>query len=130
MNATRIARQRLQKDEQMATVMKLTGITQDEYNMVFVESACRFMDELYPIGSTFEKYRKIYFADPNFWAWFTTEWNAFENGFLLMVRTTDIKPTHEFWSSQMMNTIAHDASFENNFHKNYIKILSHKHVKV
>lgn len=96
------------------TILQGLGLTDDEYNNLFFESGCLFLEQLYNrddkhLSFWYEKLAK----DPSFmfWRWFKVEFRILENDWLNILAGGNYPMTqHRF--NEFISSIPHDIYLE------------------
>ena len=122
---SKIQKQREQQEQNLHAIIKHASINKDEYDMILFETACLFLEALYPVDTEFDEYRKLHHSQPEFWNWFRTEWNAKQNNLLRLLYDKKMHIDKKTFT-QTMQYATINKKLDASYHENYINIICNK----
>lgn len=124
---TRIAQMRAKYASNQQYIQKVAGLNDLEYYSLVFETACAFLEEIYPDKAPYKKFYEIASRSPQFWLWWKSEWKKWEGDYVIFLQTnkavklgeTFIQAHHQETVKEMIN----DGFVLDSYEKNFLNII-------
>lgn len=120
---THIQKQREQYESNQLTLVKELGLSQSDYFWIVVDKGLNFLATLYPINSSFERYRAYQLQSPLFWKWWRAEWKHTETAYIRSVKELGVPfKIQDF--EKVFTCSQHHEEVEKSYHNIYLKSIN------
>ncbi|MAX81723.1 MAG: hypothetical protein CL843_16295 [Crocinitomicaceae bacterium] len=79
---TQIQELRSKYSSNQQRILRVTGLSEEDYFWKIVEIGCQLLHELYPKEEGYENYYESIAYSSDYWKWFKYEWKVFENNII------------------------------------------------
>ena len=122
---TYIEKKKQEYASNQAYIQKAVNLTDLEYYNTAFETACLFLEYLFPRDTTRVDYYRLHAYHKAFWIWWKAQWHKWESEFVAYVKCSPVVITKTLWLEDIQQMIT-DSHVESSFHHNYRKLIQHQ----